>query len=230
MICYNIQVIFADAQPLIIAPEGERPDFDIIVKLVSVGARVLDLGCGNGELMERLIRERGATVRGVDLHQPSVSQCIRKGLSVMHGDIHEGLEALADQSFDYVILSRTMQQVRNPRELIHEMLRVGAHAIVSFPNFAFWRIRLHLLLHGNLPISPALPYAWYNTPNIRLITLTDFIDFCRKHQIAIRQLIALDTGNPQHPRQVRHCINFLAEYGICLLQQTPKPGGVISNK
>ena len=215
--CYNRHVIFADAQPLIIAPEGERPDFDIIVKLVDIGARVLDLGCGNGELMERLTRERKATARGVDLHQPSVSQCISKGLSVMHGDIHEGLAALPDHAFDYVILSRTLQQVRDPDTLIHEMLRVGAYAIVSFPNFAFWRIRLHLLLHGNLPISPALPYAWYNTPNIRLITLTDFIDFCHKHHISIRELIALDTGTPHHPRQLRYLVNYRAEYGIFLL-------------
>lgn len=215
--CYNIPVIFADAQPLIISTEGERPDFDIIVKLVATGARVLDLGCGNGELMERLTRERQATARGVDLHQPSVSQCISKGLSVMHGDIHEGLAALPDHSFDYVILSRTLQQVQDPDALIHDMLRVGAYAIVSFPNFAFWRIRMYLLLHGHLPISPALPYAWYNTPNIRLITLTDFIDFCRNHQITIRELIALDTGTPHHPRQVRCLVNFRAEYGIFLL-------------
>lgn len=210
---------FVDAQPLIITAEGERPDYDIIVRLVSEGARVLDLGCGTGELMERLMHERGAVVRGVDLHQPSVSACISRGLSVFHGDISEGMADLPDNSFDYVILSRTLQQVPDPQQVIRSMLRVGTHAIVSFPNFAFWRIRWHFLLHGTLPVSPALPYAWHNTPNIRLITMADFIDFCQQHQFAIQQVVALDTGTGggMHPRQVRVCSNWRAEYGIFLL-------------
>lgn len=178
---------------------------------------MLDLGCGTGELMERLVQERHAVARGVDLHQPSVSACISKGLSVFHGDIHEGLADLRDNSFDYVILSRTLQQVSNPDRVIHEMLRVGAKAIVSFPNFAYWKIRLHLAARGTLPISPALPYAWYNTPNIRIITIADFIDFCSKQDFAIFQSFGLDTGDSLHPRQVTLWKNWRAEYGIFLL-------------
>lgn len=197
--------------------EGDRPDFDIIARSIPEGARVLDLGCGTGELMERLIRERKVTARGVDIHQPSVSTCISKGLSVFHGDMEEGLADLRDDSFDFVILSRTLQQIPHPEHLIGEMLRVGASAIISFPNFAYWRIRLHLCAKGTLPISPALPYAWYNTPNIRLITLPDFVDFCREQGFRIVDCIALDTRGGRHPRQVHRLINWRAEYGIFIL-------------
>ncbi|HEX2950676.1 MAG TPA: methionine biosynthesis protein MetW [Armatimonadota bacterium] len=208
---------FLDSQPVIITGEGNRLDYDLIVQMVQPETRVLDLGCGTGELMERLVRERNVLARGVDLHQPSVSECISKGLSVYHGDIHDGLADLRDQSFDYVILSRTLQQVPDPEIVIREMLRVGKYAIVSFPNFAFWRIRLHLLLKATLPISPALPYAWYNTPNIRLITMGDFADFCTKHRFSILATAALDTDNDKHPRQIHHLISWRAEYGIFLL-------------
>ncbi len=187
------------------------------MRLVTPGARVLDLGCGEGELIERLVRERNAQAQGVDLHQPSVTTCISKGLSVFHGDLHEGLADLRDNSFDFVILSRTLQQVPDPDEVIHEMLRVGARAIVSFPNFAYWRIRLHLLRHGTLPVSPALPYAWYNTPNIRLITIADFEKFCREQHFDILEKVALNIGDSTHPRQVRHYTDLFGEYGLFVL-------------
>jgi len=209
-------MIFTDAQPLILSTDC-RPDYDIIVHLVPDGVRVLDLGCGTGELMERLVRERHAVTRGVDLHQPSVSACISKGLSVFHGDIYEGLADLPDDSFDFVILSRTLQQVSEPDGVIREMLRVGSRAIVSFPNFAYWRIRLHLTAKGTLPVSDALPYAWFNTPNIRLITLTDFEDFCRRSGFAILEKVALSIGDGRHPRQIHHLTDWRGEYGMYLL-------------
>ena len=207
---------YDDVQPLI-NTVGARPDYDIIVELVPPQVRVLDLGCGTGELMERLQRERGATARGVDLHQPSVTACIAKGLSVFHGDLHEGLNDLPDDSCDYVILSRTLQQVADPPQVISEMLRVGSHAIVSFPNFAYWQVRKHLLLTGTLPVSPALPYHWYNTPNIRIITIADFESFCRENNFAIQRKVGLYVGNGAHPRQVNFCPDWRGEYGIFLL-------------
>lgn len=207
-----------DTQPLLLSTES-RPDYDVIVRLVAQGARVLDLGCGTGELMERLQRENGVKAQGVDLHQPSVTTCISKGLSVFHGDLHEGLADLRDGSFDYVILSRTLQQVPDPDKVISDMLRVGAHAIVSFPNFAFWRVRLHLLLNGTLPVSPALPYAWYNTPNIRLITIADFEKFCGIQHVDIIEKVALFIGDGSHPRQIRLFADWRGEYGMFLLKR-----------
>jgi methionine biosynthesis protein MetW len=205
-----------DAQPIVSASD-RRPDYDVIVSLVAAGARVLDLGCGTGELMERLVRERGAVAQGVDLHQPSVSACISKGLSVFHGDLHEGLADLRDGTFDYVILSRTLQQVADPDEVITQMLRVGRRAIVSFPNFAYWKVRLHLLFTGTLPITPALPYDWYDTPNIRLITIADFERFCRKEGFQIQEKVALAIGDGSHPRRLRAYRDWRGEFGIFLL-------------
>ena len=207
---------YLDAQPLILTTE-HRPDYDIILRVMPVGARVLDLGCGTGELMQRLVREKGATAQGVDIHQPSVTACISKGLSVFHGDIFEGLADLPDRSFDYVILSRTLQQVTDPIRVIREMLRVGKQAIVSFPNFAYWRIRLHLLLHGTLPITASLPYAWFNTPNIRLITIADFEDFCRKHGFALLQRVVLSIGTGANPREMRFFVDWRGELGLYVL-------------
>jgi len=206
----------ADTQPLITAAE-ERADFDVIANWVTPGARVLDLGCGAGELMERLVRDKKAVAQGVDLHQPSITTCITKGLSVFHGDLHEGLADLRDNSFDFVVLSRTLQQVPDPDVVIRSMLRVGAKAIVSFPNFAYWRVRLHLLLHGTLPVSPALPYAWYNTPNIRLITIADFEKFCAEQGYAIHDHVALNLGNRKRARIVNHYCDLFGEYGMFLL-------------
>jgi len=208
-----------ETQPLITAAE-ERADFDVIINWVATGARVLDLGCGTGELMERLVRERGALAQGVDLHQPSITTCITKGLSVFHGDLHEGLADLRDDSFDFVVLSRTLQQVPDPDVVIRNMLRVGAKAVVSFPNFAYWRIRLHLMLHGTLPVSPALPYAWYNTPNIRLITIADFEKFCAEQGYVILDRVALNVGNRKRPRVIHHNCDLCGEYGMFLLGRT----------
>ncbi|MHB9023225.1 MAG: methionine biosynthesis protein MetW [Armatimonadota bacterium] len=207
---------FLDAQPLIISTDA-RPDYDVIVRLIPSGARVLDLGCGTGELMERLVAEKGVAAQGVDLHQPSVTACIGKGLSVFHGDMHEGLADLRDDSFDYVILSRTLQQVPDPDRVIHHMLRVGKRAIVSFPNFAFWPIRFHLLFTGTLPVAPALPYEWYNTPNIRLITIADFERFCREQHFEVLEKVALIIGDGKRPRVIRRCADWRGEYGIFLL-------------
>lgn len=215
-ICYNTRVSPLDAQPLI-SGERSRPDYDVIVRLVAGGTRVLDLGCGTGELMKRLVDERGVMARGVDIHPPSVSACIARGLSVVQEDLHEGLAALPDGAFDYVILSRTLQQVPDPDAVIQQMLRVGRHAIVSFPNFAFWRVRLHLLSRGTLPVSPALPYAWYDTPNIRIVTIADFEAFCRTKGWRILEKVALAVGDGRHPRQVRRWPDWRGEYGMFLL-------------
>ena len=201
---------FPDAQPLISSAES-RPDFDIIVRWVMPGARVLDLGCGEGELMERLIHQKGVTAQGVDLHQPSVTACISKGLSVFHGDLHEGLADLRDQSFDFVILSRTLQQVPDPDKVIRAMLRVGAKAIVSFPNFAYWRCRMQMLFKGKVPVTKQLPFEWHNSPNIHLLSLKDFDEFCARLSVKVEKKIPL---GKKRLRPVRFMPNIFAEQAI----------------
>ncbi len=174
----------------------DRVDLHLISELVAKGSTVLDLGCGNGELMELLIRERKATARGVEIAEEGVYSCISRGLSVHHGDLDEGLEDYPAGSFDYVILSQTLQTVHKPRLVLQEMLRVGRLGIVSLPNFAYWQYRFQLALGGHMPKSADLPYEWYNTPNIHLTTIQDFMDLCQAERISVVKTLYL-TGNHQ---------------------------------
>jgi methionine biosynthesis protein MetW len=162
-----------------------RSDYDRVISLVEAGSRVLDLGCGNGELLLRLVREKSVRGSGVEIDEDAVIECIHKGLSVFQGDIDEGLQDYADASYDTVILNQTLQVIRRPDYVIEEMLRVGKKVIVSFPNFAHWRVRLQFLWTGRMPRTPRLPFHWFDTPNIHLLTIKDFVDFCRQRQIRI---------------------------------------------
>jgi len=168
-----------------------RRDQRLIAELVPRGARVLDLGCGDGELLERLRDERGASVRGVEIDLERVGRCIARGLSVIQADLDEGLPAFADGSFDVVVLSQTMQVVRRPRLVLSEMLRVAERGVVSFPNFAHWKNRVHLALRGRMPVSEAIPYTWYETPNIHHTTIKDFRDFSADVGAVIEQEVPL---------------------------------------
>lgn len=191
-----------------------RLDFDIIVGLVEPGGRVLDLGCGDGTLLARIRDERRATVRGVELSQAGVKACIGKGLSVFQGDLDEGLADFPDGSFDYVVLSQTLQVVHRPDLLLEEMFRVAGTAIVSFPNFGHWRTRWSLAATGKLPKTRALPYEWYDTPNIRLVTIPDFLDLVARSGLATRQLRAVG-GHP--PRELRWLRNLRAEFALFVI-------------
>ncbi|MEM4658754.1 MAG: methionine biosynthesis protein MetW, partial [Candidatus Methanosuratincola sp.] len=169
-----------------IGKEGEeRPEFDCIVEIVEPGSRVLDLGCGNGALLLRLAREKGVKGRGIEISEKLVSECIGKHLSVYHGDIEQAIKNYPDGVFDYVILNKTLQVTRKPRAIIGEMLRVGKKAIISFPNFAHWKIRFQLLLWGKMPKSKILPFEWYDTPNIHLTTIRDFKLLCKMERLSI---------------------------------------------
>lgn len=162
-----------------------RNDYRTIVEMVEPGARVLDLGCGNGSLL-RLLRERKNCVGyGVELEADLIMACVEKGLSVFQGNLDEGLRDFEDQSFDYVILNQTLPVVHRPSYVIEEMLRVGGKGIVSFPNFAHWPIRLRLLFSGRMPVDEAIPHDWYDTPNIHHLTITDFTLFCKRFNVAI---------------------------------------------
>ena len=168
-----------------------RLDYELIERLVPDGASVLDLGCGDGELLAELIQQKHVRGSGVEISQEAVQACVAKGLSVFHGDLDEGLADFADGSFDIVILSFSLQQLRRPRLVVREMARVGRLAIVSFPNFAQYAIRWELLVRGRMPVSKELPYEWYDTPNIHLCTVHDFRDLCRDEGLRIERELYL---------------------------------------
>ncbi len=171
----------------------QRSDFAAIAAWIKPDSRVLDLGCGDGELLRYLSEWRGSTGYGVEIDDANVLACVSNGVNVIQGDLERGLSAFADKSFDYVILSQTLQAVKNSERVVREMLRIGHQGIVTFPNFGYWRNRLQLI-RGRMPISSSLPYAWFNTPNIHLCTVNDFEDFCRNHGVHIIERIVMHDG------------------------------------
>jgi len=172
-----------------------RPDFAAIARWVTPGARVLDLGCGDGTLLRYLWEARQAPGYGVEIDDAEVVACVKNDVNVLQMNLEDGLSVFRDGSFDYVLLSETLQTIHRTEQLMREMLRVGREVIVSFPNFGHWQARLQLLL-GRMPISAELPYAWYETPNVHLCTLTDFEDLCRQLGTRIEERLVLHAGRP----------------------------------
>jgi len=170
--------------------EGHRVDYDMIVDLVDEGSRVLDIGCGDGELLHRLVSQKKVEGMGLELAQGNIITCVRRGISVVQADIDQGLSDLPDQSYEYVILSMTLQAIKKPELVISEMLRVGKRCVISFPNFAYWRVRLKTVM-GKAPITRNLPYAWYVSPNRHVLSVRDFREFCANRNIRIVQEIPL---------------------------------------
>lgn len=168
-----------------------RPDLHAVAGLVPTQARALDLGCGDGALLEYLKREKQVRGRGIELSEAGVLACVRRGLSVRQGNLQEGLADYPDKSFDCVILSQTLQYLDDPVMILNEMLRVGRLAIVSFPNWGYWRCRLELLFGGRLPNAPDLPQAWHDKPRWQALTAADFLGFCREQAFSVRQTIYL---------------------------------------
>lgn len=161
-----------------------RPDFAAIAAWIPQGASVLDLGCGDGSLLRYLGDTRKVRGYGVEINDANIVSCIRNGVNVIQDDLDTGLSGFETNSFDFVILSQTLQAIRHTEALVHEILRVGREGIVSFPNFGYWKARLSVL-SGKMPVSDELPYQWYDTPNVHLCTLADFETFCRQHQVYI---------------------------------------------
>jgi methionine biosynthesis protein MetW len=172
----------------------QRADFAAIANWVKPGARVLDLGCGDGTLLRYLNEQRGGAGYGVEIDDDGILACAKNGVNVIQGDLERGLSGFADGSFDYVILSQTLQAVRSSERVVREMLRVGREGIVTFPNFGYWRNRLQVIC-GNMPVSKRLPYQWFDTPNIHLCTITDFEEFCGDHGVHILERIVMRGGH-----------------------------------
>jgi methionine biosynthesis protein MetW len=188
--------------PIQLPPRDVRADLALISTLVADNARVLEVGCEDGALLELLSRERGVDGRGIEISQAGVNRCVARGLSVIQGDADTDLAGYPDGAFDYVILSQTIQQVRRPATVLKEMLRIGKHAIVSFPNFAHWRMRLNLLFLGRMPRTKTLPYSWHETPNIHQCTLADFEALCREMNVRIERCFSVWHGAHAGTREV----------------------------
>ncbi|WP_019995809.1 methionine biosynthesis protein MetW [Aureimonas ureilytica] len=173
---------------------GRRVDLELIADLVARGSRVLDIGCGDGSLMEILQSRRGVDVRGIELSQPGVNECVRRGLSVIQGDADRDLVHYPDGAFDYAILSQTIQATDNPKLVLTELLRIGRRAVVSFPNFGHWSVRSSLFFKGRMPVTKSLSYSWYDTPNIHFCTIRDFVDLARDVGAEVETAVALNAS------------------------------------
>jgi methionine biosynthesis protein MetW len=198
----------------------ERLDHKIIASLITSGSRVLDLGCGEGILLDYLVKERGIDGYGIEISESAIYKCVAKGLSVSHEDIDSGLKHYPDQFFDFVIFNQTMQQVHKPRNAIIRALRIGKRVIVGFPNFCHVRARLQITLFGHVPITASLPYTWYDTPNLHFLSMRDFIHFCRDERIIIERRIFLTRNST-----VKLLPNLFAYNGLFVLSCPRRKGG-----
>jgi methionine biosynthesis protein MetW len=196
-------------QPVTLA---ERTDFHVIGEIVEPGSRVLDLGCGEGELLAWLVEHKRVLARGVEIAPAQVRRAIGRGVSVYQGDIDEGLTDYPDKAFDYVILSQTLQETRSPLKLLREILRVGRRAIISFPNYGHWSVRLAMLMDGQAPKTKLFPYDWYNSPNIHFLSINDFEDLCREQGFPIERRYFLAGA-----RHVKTFPNLIAQTAVFLL-------------
>ena len=196
-----------------------KQEFKIISDLIEKNTRVLDVGCGDGVLMEYLKYNKEIDIRGIEISKDNVQKCLSKGLTVIEGDAEKDLLQYPDSSFDFVILSQTLQAFLNPEIVIKELLRVGKKAIVTIPNFGFWKVRLHLLIKGTMPITKNLPDEWYNTPNLHMCTIKDFYNFCENRKIKLDKSSALNSEKISSINKLNLNIkNLSAELGIFLIE------------
>lgn len=198
---------------------GLRLNYSIITDIVDEGAKVLDLGCGDGTLLAKLIEEKLVKGIGVEINQDAVISSLEKGLSVIQGDLDEGLKGFEDKDYDWVILNQTLQSTEKPDYIIEEMLRVSKKAVVSFPNFGYWKIRLYLLFKGKMPKSKHLPFEWYDTPNIHLLTVNDFYAFCKDRDIKILKSVYTTHAKVKNNFLTSFLSNLFAEEVIFVISK-----------
>lgn len=197
-----------------------RVDLQIIADMIDPGSRVLDVGCGDGTLLDYLVHFRQVDGRGIELSSEGVNACVSAGLPVVQGDADTDLITYPDAAFDFVVLSQTLQAMMAPREVVENMVRIGRHAIVSFPNFGHWRVRAYLGFRGRMPMSDSLPFRWYETPNIHLCTIKDFIGMCGEIGITIERSISLDrSGRVRRINSGPLYANLFGEQAVFVLRR-----------
>jgi len=194
-------------------------NYSVIAEIIETGSKVLDLGCGEGELLQMLVEQKKCKGLGIDINQNNVIEAIQKGLSVVQGDIDKGLNEFEQNIYDYVVLNQTLQSTTKPDFVIDEMLKVGKKVVVSFPNFGYWRVRCYLFFKGKMPKSKMLPYAWYDTPNIHLLTVNDFFEFCAERHIKIIQQVYIKRGKISKNPFTRFLTNLLCEEALFVIQR-----------
>jgi methionine biosynthesis protein MetW len=202
------------------AAQTQRIDLQVIADLLPAGSKVLDVGCGDGELLDMLIRDKQVDGRGVEISQRNVNLCVARGLSVIQGDADTDLIYYPAQSFDYTILAQTIQATHSPREVLEQLLRIGERAVVSLPNFGYWRMRTQLMLHGRMPVTADLPYSWYDTPNIHFCTIRDFVNLCEEVGAKVEKAVALDGNGDKIGLSMPWWLwNFFGQQAVFLLRR-----------